>query len=192
MSVVKVAETPSGGRQVGDLLRDARTRQDLSVRALAARAGCSPSFISQVENGQASPSISSLERLVHALGMTLADFFRAAAPTTAVVRWHERAALTHAWSHAQIDALGPTGAGHALEPLMITLAAGGQSGSQPYARGGDEFAFVFEGDVLLTLGEAAHRLARGDAATFPAELPHRWENVGREPARIVVVSARAR
>ena len=190
--MVKTAEAPGGEQQVGDHLRDVRTRQGLSVRALAGRAGCSPSFISQVENGQASPSISSLERLVQALGLTLGDFFREATPPMAVVRSHERAALKNAWSLAQVEALGPAGAGHALEPMMITLEPGGQSGSRPYARGGDEFALVFEGDVLLTLGDAAHRLTRGDAATFSAETPHRWENVGQDPARIVVVSARAR
>jgi transcriptional regulator with XRE-family HTH domain len=191
MRMVKSAETPTSEQQVGDHLRDVRTRQGFSVRALAARAGCSPSFVSQVEHGQASPSIASLERLVQALGMTLGDFFRANTPP-AVMRSHERVALKNTWSRAQIEALAPTGAGHALEPLLITLEPGGQSGSQPYARGGDEFAFVCEGDVQLTLDEAAHRLTRGDAATFSGETPHRWENVGREPARIVIVSARAR
>jgi XRE family transcriptional regulator, regulator of sulfur utilization len=189
--MVKAVETASREQQVGDHLRDVRTRQGFSVRALAARAGCSPSFISQVEHGQASPSISSLERLVQALGMTLGDFFRANTPP-AVVRSHERTALTHAWSRAQIEALAPLGAGGVLEPLLITLESGGQSDSQPYAAGGDEFAFVCEGDVQLTIGETVHRLTRGDAATFSGESPHRWENVGREPARIVVVRARAR
>jgi transcriptional regulator with XRE-family HTH domain len=191
MEMVKATEMASSEQQVGDHLRNVRTRQGFSVRALAARAGCSPSFISQVEHGQASPSISSLERLVQALGMTLGDFFRTTTPP-AVVRSHERAALTNSWSRAKIEALGPARAGHALEPLMITLDPGGESGSPPYARDGDEFAFVCEGDVQLTLGEAVHRLARGDAATFSADTPHRWENVGRDPARIVVVSARAR
>ncbi len=190
--MVKPAETPGGEQQVGDLLREARTRQGLSIRALAGRAGCSPSFISQVENGQASPSISSLERLVQALGLTLGDFFRAATPPVTVVRSHERATMANAWSHAQIEALGPGGVGHALEPMMITLASGGQSGSQPYAHGGDVFALVFEGNVLLTLADTTHRLTRGDAATFPAETPHRWENVGQDAARVVVVSSRAR
>lgn len=37
-------------------------------RALAEQTGCSASFLSQVENGQASPSLSSLERLATALG----------------------------------------------------------------------------------------------------------------------------
>ena len=191
MGMVKPAEMASREQQIGDHLRDVRTQQGFSVRALAARAGCSPSFISQVEHGQASPSISSLERLVQALGMTLGDFFRVSAPS-AVVRSHERTALATSRSGAQIEALAPTGAGHALEPLLITLEPGGQSGSQPSARGGDEFAFVYEGDVQLTLSEAAHHLTRGDAATYSGETPRRWENVGRELARIVVVSARTR
>ena len=191
MGMVNAVATASREQQVGDHLRDVRTRQGFSVRALAARAGCSPSFISQVEHGQASPSISSLERLVQALGTTLGDFFRENTPPT-VVRSYERTALTHGWSRAQIEALAPAGAGRALEPLLITLEPGGQSDSQPYAPGGDEFAFVCDGDVLLTVSETVHCLTRGDAATFSGERPHRWENVGREPARIVVVGARAR
>jgi len=191
MEMVKAVETASSERQVGDQLRDVRTRRGFSVRALAARAGCSPSFISQVEHGQASPSISSLERLVQALGMTLGDFFRVATPPS-VVRSHERAALTNGWSGAQIETLAPAGAANALEPLMITLEPGGQSASPPYARDGESFAFVCEGDVLLTLGDATHRLSRGDSATFASETPHRWENAGRELACMVVVSARAR
>jgi transcriptional regulator with XRE-family HTH domain len=189
--MVKAVETASREQQVGDHLREVRTRQGFSVRALAARAGCSPSFISQVEHGRASPSISSLERLVQALGMTLGDFFRTNTPPV-VVRSHERTALAHARSRAQIEALAPVGVGAALEPLLITLEPGGQSDSQPYAPGGDEFAFVCEGDVQLTVGEMVHRLTRGDAATFSGESPPHWENVGREPARIVMVRARAR
>ena len=174
-------------QRLGDLVRQLRTRQRLSVRTLAARAGFSPSFISQVELGQASPSIGSLERIARALGVGLGDFFRPAT-TAAVVRTGERAELVSRWSRAQVEALGPTGAGRALEPMMLTLEPGGQSGGHPTGHGGEEFAIVFDGEVLLTLGADVHRLGRGDAATFPAETPHRWENPGPEPARIVVVS----
>lgn len=191
MAVVKDAATTSEQR-LGELVRELRTRQNLSVRTLAAKAGFSPSFISQVEHGQASPSIASLERIAGALGVTLGDFFRPAVAPTAIVRAGERAELASSWSRAQIEALGPTGPERALEPMMITLAPGGQSGGRPLAHGGDEFAIVFDGEVRLTLGETVHRLGRGDAATFPAETPHRWENPGLEPARIVVVSSRPR
>jgi transcriptional regulator with XRE-family HTH domain len=180
-------EALSSEQRLGETVRGLRSRQGLSLRTLATRAGFSPSFVSQIERGQASPSIASLERLAQALGVTLGEFFRPVA-TARVTRLGERAGLTSAWSHAQIEALGPTGPGRALESMMITLAPEGQSGGRPNSHGGDEFAFVFEGTVRLTLDAEVYDLARGDAATFPAEIPHRWENVGLEPARIVVVS----
>jgi transcriptional regulator with XRE-family HTH domain len=183
----KFVQPGTSEQRLGDLVRQFRTRQGLSVRTLAGRAGFSPSFISQVELGQASPSIGSLERIARALGIGLGDFFRPVA-TTAVVRRGERADLVSRWSRAQVEALGPTGTGRALEPMMLTLEPGGQSGGHPSGHGGEEFAIVFEGEVLLTLGADVHRLGRGDAATFPAATPHRWENLGAVPARIVVVS----
>jgi len=187
--MVKESAALTSEQHIGELVRELRTRQGLSLRTLAARAGFSPSFVSQVERGQASPSIASLERLAQALGVTLGDFFRAT--TGAVVtRASERAGLSSAWSNAQIEALGPTGPGRSFEAMMITLAPGGQSGGRSSVHGGNEFAFVFEGEIRLTLGETVHQLARGDAATFSAETPHRWENAGSDPARIVVVSAR--
>ncbi|MDP9366123.1 MAG: cupin domain-containing protein [Chloroflexota bacterium] len=180
--------TLGGEQRLGETVRRLRTRQGLSVRTLAGRAGFSPSFISQVELGQASPSISSLERIAQALGVGLGEFFRTKTPT-AVVRAGRRAGLASRWSRAEVEALGPTGAGRALEPMMLTLEPGGQSGGHPSGHGGEEFAIVFEGEVVLTLGDEVHRLGRGDAATFPAETPHRWENPGPAPARIVVVTA---
>jgi transcriptional regulator with XRE-family HTH domain len=188
MSMVKDAPEQTSEQRVGNLIRELRTRQGVSLRTLAARAGFSPSFLSQVERGQASPSIASLERLAQALGTTLGEFFRVSRAAV-VTRAGERAELTSAWSHAQVEALGPAGPGHAFESMMITLDPGGQSGGRTYGHGGEEFAIVFAGDVRLTLGDDVYRLTPGDAATFSAELPHSWENVGKVPARIVVVSA---
>jgi transcriptional regulator with XRE-family HTH domain len=189
MSMVKDTAPTTGDQRVGDLVRSLRTQQHLSLRTLAARAGFSPSFISQVERGQASPSIASLERIANVLGVTLGSFFRPVR-SPAVIRAADRAALVSAWSRAELATLGPTGPDRTLEPMMIRLAPGGQSSGRPFAHEGEEFAIVFEGEVLLTLGETMHRLGRGDAATFPAATPHRWENVTDQPAQIVVVSAR--
>ena len=61
--------------QVGERVRSLRTALNMSVRSLASRAGFSPSFISQVENGLVSPSIASLERIASILDVTLAGFF---------------------------------------------------------------------------------------------------------------------
>ena len=60
---------------VGGRIRQLRLGLGMSVRALAAKTGFSPSLISQAENGQVTPSIGSLERIAMALGVSLGKFF---------------------------------------------------------------------------------------------------------------------
>src|SRR5262245_47858376 len=60
---------------VGKRIRQLRLSRGLSVRALAAETGFSPSLISQVEHGHAMPSIGSLERIAMVLGVSLSTFF---------------------------------------------------------------------------------------------------------------------
>jgi len=67
-----------------------RERAGLSLRAFADRAGFSPSFISQLENGQVSPSIASLEKIAAQLNMTLKDFFAVPSGDTPIIRASER------------------------------------------------------------------------------------------------------
>lgn len=181
------------GLAVGDLLRVLRERRGLSLRQLATRSGFSPSFISQVEKGQASPSINSLEKIAAVLDVTLAEFFTDSEGSgPRIVTAGERQNLTSSWSRARIEALGPTGPGHQLRPLLITFAPGGQSGKGPMAVSEEEFAIVFEGEISLLLGDAVHHLSRGDAVTIPPAVPHRWLNTSREPVQVLLVTARPR
>ena len=180
-------------RVVGDRVRELRTETGISLRKLADQTNFSASFISQVENGQASPSINSLERIAGALGVTLGEFFTALRPgatTDLIVRAIDRPQLTSAWSNAQIDALGSMGHDRRMEPVLMTLEPGGRSGKHPHPHVMEEFAFVLEGEVQLTLGEDVHLLRAGDSATIPPQRPRCWENAGGTAARVLIVSAR--
>ncbi len=177
--------------QVGEQLRRLRAEQGLSVRTLASQAGFSPSFISQVENGQVSPSISSLERIAAVLGVTLAGFFgRWGNLTGTVMRSNQRQEMSSSWSRARIESLGLAPGESSLDAVMITIEPGGRSGTQASSHAGEEFAFAYQGEVILTLGSESLVLSQGDAASFSSERPHLWENSGREAAQIVIVSPR--
>lgn len=175
---------------VGERVRSLRLSRNISVRTLAARAGFSPSFISQLENGLVSPSIGSLERIVSFLGVTLASFFAEQPATTVVTRSNTRQELTSSWSQARIEVMVSADGIRQLEAVMITIAPGGRSGKLPSHHAGEEFVLVFEGQVSLTLGATSHVLHQGDSVSFRSEIPHLWENSGTDTARIVIVSSR--
>lgn len=177
------------GATLGERLRLLRTRKGLSLRKLAERLEFAPSFLSQVENGQASPSIHSLERMARALGASLGDLFAQTAEPS-ILRSGAGERLTSGWSKAELTALGPMGPEQPLEAVMITLAPGGQSGKRPHLGLHDEFAFIHEGSVTLTIEGGEHRLRRGDAVSIRRQDRRLWQNPGRKPVRVVIVSVR--
>ncbi|MGE5126893.1 MAG: helix-turn-helix domain-containing protein [Betaproteobacteria bacterium] len=176
---------------VGAHVRRLRVQRGLSLRALAKLTGFSASFMSQVENGHVSPSIGSMEKTAAALGVTLGQFFEAVSGGRegSIVRADDRQALSSGWSNAEIEALGLPDPAARLDAILITLRPGGRSGKHPSAHRREEFAFVLQGRVVLTLGPEEHRLRRGDAARIlPGEL-HLWRNEARGPARVMIVTS---
>ncbi len=186
---------------LGETLRRLRGRAQLSLRSLAEQTGFSASFLSQVENGQASPSIASMERIAAALGVTMGQVFDGVeqrSPIPAVVRAGDRVTLTSEWSKGKIESLGAASTGARLEPVLLTLASGGKSGTRPYSSAREEFALILEGSVVLTLEEQGpggtpeqeYVLQSGDAVTIRAGIGRRWQNPGPAPVKLVMVSVR--
>jgi len=55
----------------GELLRSARRQRGLNQAELARRAGTTQTYVSRLERGAVQPSITTLQRLLHAAGMRL-------------------------------------------------------------------------------------------------------------------------
>ena len=57
-------------------LKDLRQQKRFTLEQLARRAGCTKSYISQLEKGTGAPSVSMLGRLADALEVHVVDLFR--------------------------------------------------------------------------------------------------------------------
>jgi transcriptional regulator with XRE-family HTH domain len=185
--------TPVDPQVIGEHIRRLRSGRRLSVRAFAALTGFSPSFISQVENGQVSPSLGSLHKIAEALGVTLGEFFAATetGEETLIVRPGDRRRIDSTWTDAHIEVLGPMSEHWSMEPVLAVFGPGGKSGKHPHPQSHAEFAFVLKGEVTLTLADEQNTLSAGDAVTLPAGAPRLWENRSQGVAEILMISARA-
>jgi transcriptional regulator with XRE-family HTH domain len=183
---------------LGNSLRYLREQKGMSLRALAERTDFSASFLSQIENGQCSPSISSMEKISNALGVTLGQFFLSANQQVVnVVRASDRAHMALDWSRAEIASLGalPNGSplrsaanGSQFRASMLTIQPGGLTGKHATPSISDEFAMVFEGKVVLKLPDNEQTLERGDSVTVVAGAARQWRNESDAVAEILVIS----
>jgi transcriptional regulator with XRE-family HTH domain len=175
---------------VGPRVKALREAGGLSLRDLAERSGVSAPMLSQVERGETSPTLATAARIAGGLELRLSQLLRLDEDgAVSIVRRDERRA-GGAGAH-RYEVLTPPLPGQRAEVSRHTLAPGGATGGpgdppmhEPGAR---ETAVVESGTVRLSIDGAVHQLGAGDTVTFDADLPHHFENHGKEDAVLLAV-----
>lgn len=170
-------------------LRDWRTRRGWSQAELARRAGLSKGMLVQIEQSQTNPSIATLCKLANALGVALPRLvevsdeprIRRVDREDVAWLWHGRGKDSGAGLIGGIDApipvelwewrMGPTDAYDALA----------------HPAGTREIVYALEGRVSISVEGTEVTVARGEAAVFQADRPHRYAAAGSRSARFMMV-----
>ena len=164
---------------LGKKLRKVRNEKGVSLSEIAEKTGYTKSFISQVEKNRTSPSISSLLRIIDALGISPQEILHEEGFSEKIlVRKSEREVYYHKKSKAKFEFLYTKNPGRKMEPLFIRLKSGGCSDS--YSHEGEEFATILKGELELTVGDETYHLKEGDSVYFSSRINHHWKNNGPE------------
>lgn len=170
---------------VGTRLAYVRSRQGLSQRQLAKRAGITNSTISLIESNRTNPSVGALKRILDAIPIGLSEFF-AIEPERAQGPFHRADELVEIGkgpiSYRQV---GRTLAGRALQILEERYAPGADTGRIPLTHDSEEGGIVISGRMEVTVGDERRILGPGDAYYFDSRRPHRFRCVGDEPCHLV-------
>ena len=170
---------------LGARIRALRLARGLTLRRLAADAGVTESFLSQVERGVASPSIASVQRIARALGQSIAELFAADERAGSVVRGAERRRVVYQGLGA-IDEFLTRSTDGKLQVILSTIEPGGGTGDEAYTHDSDEeVVVVLEGSLDLWVGGEHYRLETGDAVTHSSRVAHRNTNPGPGVARVL-------
>jgi transcriptional regulator with XRE-family HTH domain len=170
---------------LGARIRSLRVARGETLRKLAAQAGVTESFLSQVERGVASPSIASVQRIARALGTSIAELFAADDRAGIVVRAADRRRVVYQGLGAVDEFLTRATDGR-LQVIMSTIQPGGGTGDEAYTHDSDEeVVVVLEGVLDLWVGPEHYRLESGDAVTHSSRVPHRNTNPGPGVARVL-------
>jgi transcriptional regulator with XRE-family HTH domain len=178
--------------EIGPRIRALRDAMGLSLRDLGEKAGVSAQMIGQVERGETSPTLAVANRIAGGLELSLSQLLRLdESEGVTVVRRHQRRRGASRSNGHSYELLTPELPGqraevsrHVLKPGAVT---GGPDDPPMHEAGSRETAVLIEGRLRLTCAGVPYELEAGDAVTFDADLPHRFENTGREEARFMAV-----
>ena len=175
---------------IGPRVRALREAMDLSLRDLAVRSGVSAPMLSQVERGETSPTLQIAARIAAGLELRLSQLLRLdEGGSVSIVRagdGRRGGADGHRYEilSPPLPGLRAELSRHRLAPGAVTGAQGDPPMHEPGSR---ETAVVEAGEPELHVDGQRHRLRRGDCVTFDADLPHHFENPGKEEAVLLAV-----
>ncbi|MES2673613.1 MAG: helix-turn-helix domain-containing protein [Pseudomonadota bacterium] len=178
-SLANSGPTSLGTSGVGARLKLVREQNGLSQRELAKRANVTHSSISMIEQGQNSPSINSLEKILGGIPMTLAQFFICdpshlsqvvhRSGELVVMREIESGITTHHIPHKNLVC-------NVLFQKLI-LCVGADTGAAPLIPSQHISGFIISGQLELTANVQVSTLQSGDAFALPATQAYRFRNL---------------
>jgi len=179
-------------RYLGNVIRDLRQRDHLTIADVASQAGISRGMLSKIENGQAATSLDTLSRIAQALGVSLAHLFRdynvpsggaqlvKAADGMEVVRRGTRRGHTY---HLLAYDKGPR---KTFEPFLITMDDASEV-FPSFEHPGTEFIYMLKGRIEYRHGRQTYLLEAGDALTFRGDVPHGPEKLIELPIHFLSI-----
>ena len=163
---------------VGSRLRDLRSERNLSIRALARKSGLSANALSMIERDKTSPSVSTLYKLADGMGVPITSFFGEERDyeTVVFVKADERTRVP--FQRGTWEGLGGQNFVGRMEPFVLTLESGANSGLHTMVHTGHEFVICLRGELEYQIEDKFYNLKAGDSLMFSARLRHRWRNSG--------------
>jgi transcriptional regulator with XRE-family HTH domain len=170
--------------RIGRRLRSIRAERGMTLEQVATSSGLTRAFISQLERGTTSASVSSLYRICATLGVELQELFEP--PQSSLVRAAERKA-SFLGGTGVVDYLLTPQSERRAELIETHIEPGGTADEELFTRPGDlVIVHVQHGTLEIRMESDTVTLEEGDTLTFDPTIPHTWRNPSPRNTAIVM------
>jgi XRE family transcriptional regulator, regulator of sulfur utilization len=184
------AQPPPQPPRVGAALAALRQQRSQSLDEVSRQAGVSKSMLSQIERGQANPTVAVVWRLATAFGVPLGELLgddKPAQPLLTTVPAHATPRLASPDGKCQLRILGPIDLAGRFEWYQLSVQPGGTLDSRAHEPGSREHLTVHGGTLEVHAGAESARLRAGETARYAVDVPHRIHNPGKTAAHALLV-----
>ena len=180
---------------IGRRIRELRKNKALTIKEMASGVGLSVGLISQIENQQVTPAISTLMKISFFLGVDITHFFQAEEKRQSftVVRGKERFTSSRRGVGEKFDlgytyeALAFKQAKKHMEPFIVTFDLKEKENMAFFSHEGEEFIYVIEGRIEFCIEDKGTILEENDSLYFDSSKLHGYRAMGSHPCRAMVV-----
>lgn len=176
-------------KTIGEKLKKSRNDKNISLRELAAKVELSASFLSQIEQGKASPSIENLKKIANSLDVKVGYLIDEEEDLERNVQFLRSEEIRYAeskGSNTKLSLLVNLREKN-IEPIMYEIAPNGESGKDFYSHAGEEFVYIIEGELEVYIEDTTYHLRKGDMLYFKSNIRHRFKNKTKKQVKALWV-----
>lgn len=183
----KIDTTPEHGSadELGRRMRTRRQRLSMTLQDVSNASGVSVGYLSQVERGNATPTLGTLTQIAQALEVDTDYFVRTPHTVDSLTRGDSRPKFAVAGSSIEYEQIGVERAGHELTSYVMNVPPGYES--EVVTHVGEEIIYILDGTISQIVGEREYIMGPGDSLHYLGTTPHCWANKTDRPARILWV-----
>lgn len=169
---------------LGHRVRQLRQDHGWTLEQCSDTSGVSRSMLSQIERGQANPTLAVARRLAQALNTTLSELAgeQTSGAPIEIILAEDETYLFRSDEQCTIRTLSPLTLEKTVEFYEIRLARNGALRSAPHVQGTRECLHLRKGQIQLISSTNSCKLNQGDSAHYRADVHHAIENTGRSEA----------
>lgn len=166
-----------------------RTQKGWSLDQLSQRCGVSRAMLSQIERGQANPTLAVTLGIARAFELSIGDLVQlpGAFSSMQVIRASDRVYEFRSDENCRIRTLSPLNLEKDVEFYEVLLRQGGTLRSTAHFSGTREFLTVQCGRVRVESGSESEEAAKGDSVSYRADVAHAIVNIGDGEAIVFLV-----
>jgi transcriptional regulator with XRE-family HTH domain len=173
-------------------IRTKRLEREWTLDQLAGATGLSKSYLSQIENGDKTPTLGTLTKIAFGLGLNAISLITGEKTGKkqekfSLVRAGERQFITHTGAPPDsiYDSFPFNKTDRVMDSYIVTISK--EFGPMPLLHEGQEFALTLEGTHEFYYDGQTYIAKAGDAMYFDSDRPHMTRSIGSKQAKVLVV-----
>lgn len=170
----EIAKMSENGNFIGRNIRSIRLKESMTQQQLADACSLSKGMISKLENGAVVPALATLQKIATALHVKAADLIESSNQSPSVMTVNPFADMNRFiktqmgyWMFNPAVGLADI----VTQPILI-IAREEEVKPHLVCHPGEEYIFIFDGEMNFAVDGVLHLLRRGDSLFFDGTKPH--------------------
>ena len=168
---------------VGKKIKKARTAKKIALDQVANETGFSVEYIKEIEAGKAMPPVGALLQIARALEIDSGSLLK---EPESKMQSRIKAQTKRTEDYAYTT-LTPGAENKHLKAFLVSIEAQQIHKGVDYHHEGEEFVYVLQGRIEVTVGEHVNTLRAGESLHFNSGIRHKLKSVSDDKAELIVV-----